>query len=470
MKTPKKHLNIFLLSMINISAICSIRNWPVAAEYGFSSLFLIVLAALIFFIPVALVSAELATGWPEEGGIFVWVKEAFGHKMGFLSIWYLWMTNIPWYPTLLSFIATTIAFVIAPSWVNHPYYIFGTTLILFWSATALNLCGMKISGWLSTIAVLVGTILPGIVMIALASHYWMSGAPLQITVSWSAFFPKVHSVQDLVFLTGILFSFAGIEMSSVHANDVENPQRSYPRAIFLSASMILLISALGALSIAMVIPQEKIHFTSGALDSLSYFFEAYHISFLLPLFAACIAIGSFGQMSTWIAGPSKGLLAAAKQEDLPAVLLKTNAKGMPVGLLVAQGLVVSFLALVFVFMPSINSSFWLLTALTAQYYLLLYILMFAAAIYLRYKKNDVPRSYRVPGGKTGLTLISALGMLSSTIFFLVGFIPPSQIETGSVFFYEMFLVLGMIIGSLIPSLLMFFKKSSMKTAANANVL
>ena len=112
----KKIISIFTLVMINLAAIGSIRNWPTIAETGFSSIFFFLLAALVFFLPTALVSAELATGWPKIGGIFVWVREAFGKRLGFLAIWLLWVENVIWYPTILSFIAATVAYTFDPAW------------------------------------------------------------------------------------------------------------------------------------------------------------------------------------------------------------------------------------------------------------------------------------------------------------------------------------------------------------------
>ena len=108
----RRVISVFMLSMINVAAICNIANLSVTAQIGFSSLFYYILGALIFFIPVGLISAELATGWPERGGVYVWVREALGEKMGFVAIWMQWVENIIWYPTILAFTAATIAYVI----------------------------------------------------------------------------------------------------------------------------------------------------------------------------------------------------------------------------------------------------------------------------------------------------------------------------------------------------------------------
>ena len=140
--------------------------------------------------------------------------------------------------------------------------------------------------------------------------------------------------------------------------------------------------------------------------------------------------------------------------------MRTNKNRMPLGLMITQAIIVSFLSLIFLLMPTVSSSFWLFTALTSQYYLLMYILMFLAAITLKFKKPDVPRSYQVPGGKVGICFLSVIGILTCLFTFFMGFVPPAQIKVGNLFFYESFLILGIVIGSLIPSILLYYKKKS----------
>ncbi len=462
MKTNTRVLNAFMLAMINVAAICSIKNWPVSAEYGFSSLFFLLAAALLFFFPVSLVAAELATGWPERGGIFAWVKAAFGHRLGFLAIWFLWMTNIPWYPTILAFISGALAFTFMPELANNKFYALTTVLTLFWVATFLNAKGTKASGWISTVGALIGTILPGALIILLGILFAIQDKPLQIAMSWQSFFPDFSKLDNFVLLAGVLLSLSGMEMSAVHAREVRNPQRDYPKAILLSAILITILSSLGSLAIAAVIPQKEISLVSGGLDAFSHFFTAYNLQGLTPVIAFLIAMGAFGQMSTWIAGPSKGLLAAAQSGDLPSSLSKVNRYGMPGSLLVFQAIVVSVISLVFLFMPTVSSSFWLLLVLTAQFYLLMYILMFVSAIKLRYSKPNVLRSYRIPFGNVGMWIVAGLGILSSLFAFLVSFIPPSQIQTGSIFFYETFLIGGILIGGSAPFIILLLKNKTWK--------
>lgn len=459
---PKRCLSVFALAMINLAAIGSVKNWPITAEYGFASIFYLLLAALVFFVPLSLISAELATGWPKAGSVFVWVQEAFGTKMGFLAIWLQWIENVIWYPTILSFIAATLAYLFNPELSSNTTYTLTVVLASFWTATLLNLLGMQASSWISSIGVVLGSFIPGISIIALGIFWFFQKNPLQITMDWAHLIPDLTSIDTMVFFTGVILSFCGMEMSAAHAGDVKNPQRNYPKSILLSVIIILSMSVLGVLSIASVVPQREISLVAGSMQAFVYFFNTYNLGWLTPYIAALIAIGAFGSMSTWIVGPTKGLLAAARNGDLPPVFRAINQKSVPVNLLILQAIIVTALSLVFVCMPSVSSAFWILTVIVAQLYLIMYILLFASAIKLRYTQPAVKRSYRVPGGKWGIWSIGGLGILSSIFAIIVGFVPPSQIEVGSLVFYEVFLIAGVLIGCFAPCLILCFQKPNWK--------
>lgn len=455
-KFPRS-LSVFTLAMINVAAIGSVKNWPFTAEYGLGAIFFLLVAALVFFFPVSLVAAELATGWPKQGGVYVWVREAFGHRFGFMAIWLLWFENLFWYPQILSFIAATIAYIFNPALSENTYYALTMVLVLFWIATGTNLFGMRLSGRISDVGAFCGTFIPGALIIILGLSWYFGGHPTEIPLTPQAMIPS-FKLDDLVFFTGVLLAFAGMEMSAVHARDVDNPQRNYPRAIFLSAALVLGLSLLGVLSIAMVIPQKDISLVAGFMQAITIFMSKYNLTGLVPYIAAIIAIGAFGSVSTWIIGPSKGLLAAAEGGDLPQVFRKTNAHEAPTSLLWTQGIIVSVLCLLFLLMPSASAVFWLVTVLTAQLYLIMYVMMFAAAIRLRYKKPNVERPYRIPGGNFGMWLVCGLGIVGCVFALLIGYIPPKQIQIGSPVFYTSFLIGGTVTGCVIPFIFYYFKK------------
>jgi len=462
MSTRSKILGIFSLAMINVAAICGIRNLPVMAEYGFSSLFLILLASVIFFIPASLTCAELASGWPKVGGIFAWVKEAFGHRSGFLAIWLLWIENVIWYPTALAFIAASIAYIFDPSLSNNNLFNICMILIIFWAATWANLSGMRVSSWISEFGVIVGTLLAGLIIVILGIVWFSQGQPMQISFSWNTFLPDFTSINQFVFFTGIILALVGMEMSAVHVRDVANPQKDYPKAILISALIIIAFYILGALAIAIIVPQSKISLTSGSLQAFSAIVEAYNLKWLTPIMALLVMIGAVGSLSTWIVGPARGLLAAAQMGDLPPFFRKINRHGMPKGLLIFQAIIVTILSFIFILMPTVNSAYWILTVLIAQLYLVMYFLLFGALIKLRYKKPDVTRPYKIPGGKVGAWIVAGLGLISSLFAFIIGFFPPAQITTGNVGFYVGFLIVGVVIVCVGPSIILLFQKPHWK--------
>ena len=264
-----------MLTMINVATIGSVKNWPVNAEFGFASVFFIIFATLIFFIPTSLVSAELATGWPKTGGVYAWVKEAFGHRTGFLAAWLLWVQNIVWYPTALSFIAATIAYIFNPELAYNRWYMFSVILLVFWITTIVNLRGMRTSGWISSLGMILGTFLPGLFIILLGAIWYFSGKPLQIDFTVKSFVPNMSSISQLVLFTGVLIGLAGMEMSAVHAMEVEDPQRDYPRAILVSTIMIMALSILGSLAIALVVPSKDVSLVAGIMQAFSDFLNAF---------------------------------------------------------------------------------------------------------------------------------------------------------------------------------------------------
>lgn len=457
-KPSPKALSVFTLAMINVAAVSSVRNWPTIAEYGLSSVFFFALAALLFFIPVSMVSAELATGWPKTGGVFAWVKAAFGHRTGFLAVWLLWLENVIYYPVLLSFIAGTISYVVQPELAHNTLYTLSVILVVFWLTTLANLLGMKASGWISTFGVITGTIIPGGLIIALGMIWYFSGNPTQISFTTESLIPDMSSPTQLVFFSAVIVALSGMEMSAVHARDVKNPQKDYPKAIFLSAILILGLYILGVLAVAVVVPQEQISLVAGSLQAFAIFVKAYGLEWLTPIIAILLTLGAFGTLSTWIVGPSKGLLGAAQSGDLPPFFRQLNHRQMPVALLLTQAIIVTLFSMVFLIMPTVSSAYWILSAMISQLYLIMYMLMFAAAIKLRYKFPLTHRSYKIPGKNLGMWIVAGLGLIGSFFAFFVGFFPPAQLCTGNPVFYVGFLILAVILSCTAPSLILVFKK------------
>jgi len=468
-KKSKKALTVFLLAMMNVAIILSLRGLPLMAKEGTTLVFYLLFSLLIFLIPTALISAELATGWPEEGGVFKWVSEAFGIRAGFTAIWLQWIQNVFWYPTVLAFAAGALAYLfLAPDLANNPFFNIIVILSIYWGATLINLRGMRASSSLSSLGVILGTILPGSFIIILGLIWWASGNSLELNFHSVSWIPDFSNFSNVALLAGIILLFSGMEVNAVHVNDVKNPRRSFPKAIFIATMLIFIIFFLGSLSLAAVVPEAEISLTAGVMQGFARLLDLYHMRWFVPIIGLLAAFGAIGGVAAWIVGPSKGMFATAKLGLIPPLLSKSNKAGVPANILVIQGIIVSILSLSYLIMPTVSSAFFLLTDLTVIYYLSMYLLLFAAGIRLRYKYPKKARAYKIPGGNFGMWIVAGIGILGALFAIFVGFFPPTQLKIGSPIFYISFLAIGAFLGLMIPQLILKMKKPSWKRKRSSN--
>ena len=454
-------LNTFHLTMINIAIVFTVRGFPMLAEEGLSSLFFLFFAAATFFIPAALVAAELATGWPPKGpgGIYIWTREALGEGWGFVAVWFQWIANVVWFPSLLSFIAATIAYIFAPGLSDNKFFILSVVLVVFWIFTLANCRDMKTSGWISTAGVVCSFMVAGFII--LLGVLWLtSGRTSQVAFEADKLLPDMTHIHNIVFLAGAMVILAGIELSGGHKEAVINPKRTFPRAILLSALISVVLLGLGTLAVAVVIPQKDISLVSGVMQLFEKLLDAYHIKWLVPWAAVLVVAGSIGEVSSWIAGLAKGLFVTARDGLLPPWLARENRQGVPVNVLIIQAVIVTVFSAVFLCMPNVSAAYWLLTAMNAQLYLIMYIIMFASAIVLRYKQPNTPRAFRIRPGNIGIWVVAGVGILGGIFTLTIGFFPPSQIKTGSLLVYESVLIGGPIAMSLLALVIFRVRKAT----------
>jgi amino acid transporter len=224
---------------------------------------------------------------------------------------------------------------------------------------------------------------------------------------------------------------------------------------------VLLIFILPALAVSWIVPADGVSLTAGIMQAFSEFFSHFGLSFLVPLVAIALVCAATGGMLGWLAGPSKGLLLIGKKEGyLPPFFQKTNKQGIQVNILVSQGALTTVIALMYAFIPDVSSAYWILSVMTTQVYLVVYLLMFVAAVRLRRSQPDHPRGYRAPM----LTLLCVVGFLASLAAFAIGFIPPSQFGEGNAGLYAVLIVAGIVIIGILPAFLFYaMRKPSWKT-------
>jgi amino acid transporter len=451
-------LTTFALVMLITGAVDSIRNLPATSLFGSSLIFFFAFSAIVFLIPSALVSAELASGSSENSGIFYWVKEVFGEKMAFLAIWLQWITNLVWFPTILSFIAGLIAYLIKPELAQNKTFLVSIILIIFWSLTLINLKGINVSAKFTSFCAIFGMVVPMMLIIGLAILWLGLGHTSEIHFTPSNIFPTLANTNTWISLTAIMTAFAGIELAAVHIKDIRDPQKTFPRALHISVWIILLTMLFGSLAIAVVLPAKQISLVNGVMQAFTAFFQAYHIDWFIPIITFMILVGSLGGIISWVISPAKGLLQAAQLGYLPTVLQQVNKHGVAANLLMTQAVIVSIVCVAFLLMPSVSGSYWLLTALSTQLYMLMYVLMFITGLYTRYKFPNKARSFVIPGGKLGIWFVSLLGFFGCAITLIVGFFPPDGIDVGSVSHYEWVFSGGMLV-MILPIIFFYLYKN-----------
>lgn len=459
----QRSLNVFVLAMLSMAVVISLRNLPLTAEYGLASVFYYIVAAICFMIPYALISAELASGWPKAGGVYIWVRTALGERWGFFAIWMQWFHNMTWYPAMLAFIAAAIAYIFDPALASNKFYLLFVILGGFWGVTFLNFFGIKTSAWMSTICVIIGAIIPGLILIGMGIWWVIQGKPLAITFSAADLLPDFE-ITSFVFLAGIFLALAGLEANANLAREVKDPQKNYPRAILFAAMITLLILILGSLAIAVVIPHSKISLVSGLLDAFQTFFTMYKLEWMVPVIAVFTGVGALGELNAWAIAGVKGLYVTTEHGCLPPIFHKVNKNHAPVNLMILQAIIVTIAAFIFLYLPDINISYWILNALAAQMYIIMYILLIVSGVVLRYKKPDVHRVYRVPFGNKGIWIAAIIGILASTFALLFSFIPPIfRFIVDSSLAYETLLIGGLVFSCLIPLVIYSFRKPHWKS-------
>lgn len=416
-------LKLGQLAVLTVVAVASLRSLPTMATYGLGSITLYVLPAIVFLVPTALVAAELATGW--KGGVYVWVREALGNRWGFVSIWLQWIQNVVWFPVQLAFIAAAIAFTIGQDHLaNSGLFTAAIIIVLYYLSTLVTLRGGNLFAKVGSWGGIIGTIIPGLLLIVLGAIWLASDTKSQTPLEWGDVIPPFSGISSIVLIVSNFLAYAGMEVNAVHVNDMSRPGRDYPRAILIAAALILGVFIVPTIAIALMVPKSQLGLTTGIMLAFRVFFDHFSIGWATYVLGAMIAIGALASVVTWIAGPSKGLLLAGETGVLPKWMQKRNKAGVQEGILVVQAVVVTLLALAFVVIPNVSTAFFTLVDMAAALYLIMYCLMFASAIVLRRTKPHVERSYRVPA----MNLVAGVGFIASLAALVLGFVPPAGLS------------------------------------------
>ncbi len=478
-----KYVSVATLSLMTVAAVVSLRGLPMMAAEGLSMVFYILFATFIFLLPAAMVSAELGSMfYDKKGGVYDWVKAGMGTKWGFVAVWLQWIQNVVWYPTVLGFAAGCLAYLFKPAGgaaantlANNGIYTGIVILVIYWISSLIALRGSTAVNKVTKWGVVLGTILPGILVIFFAILWIATGHAVEFlnneTFKQAAanhvhpvFFPHITGLGSISFLAGIVLLFAGVEVQAVQVMQMKDPRKQFPMAMLVASVIIFIIFLLGSLGVAIVVPVAQLTsgagLTTGLLIAFQNMFEVFHMGWLVPVMGLLMAFGAIGGVMSWITGPSRSLLLTAQEGNLPPSMAKTNKYGSPVSLIIVQLVIVSLLACLYFIMKDVSIAFYILSAMTVTLYLGMYMLMFISAIRLRYTQPNATRAFKIGGGNWGMWIIAGIGFLGVLFAFIVGFFPPTSLTIGNNGLYVALVAAGLIIFVGAPLLMQKFKKPS----------
>jgi glutamate:GABA antiporter len=481
--TKSKAMSVGTMAIMTAATVVtSLRGLPMMAQEELTMFGYIAFAVLLFLIPAALVSAELGGAFAgREGGVYTWVGEAFGQRFGFLAVWLQWIQNVVWYPTGLAFAAAAVAFI----WddadlAGKNVYVGLFCIVSYWVATFVALSGTDLLVKVTKFGFVLGTIVPGVILLGLFGWWVVKGYDLgwdttdnsAVTVvtdghAHPRWFPNYTGLGTLSFLAGILLLFAGVEVQAVHQNEMKDSKTGFPKAMILAAIISAAIFTIGALAVSGILPYNSINLQTGVFDTLwRVLDETGGGSVIMPILAALIGYGALGGALAWIGGPSKGLLKTAKDGCLPPVMQQTNSKGIQRNILILQGIIVTLISSIYLIMDDVSSAFFLISAMTISLYIVMYLMLYAAAIKLRYQRPDLPRTFKIPGGKAGLWAVCGIGFAAVAFALVLSFVPPDQLPIGNSTTYILIVAAGLIVFTGLPMLIQAMRKP--EWAANAD--
>ena len=334
---PTAWISWVALAMMTTSSVASLRAAPTMAVYGLACVFLYLLPAIVFLLPTSLVSAELASGW--EGGIYKWVSEGISKPMGFLAVWCQFAMTIFYYPSLLGFVASTLAYVFNPELASSGVWTACVIIVVYWSGVWISSRGTKGVAGLASGGLIIGTLIPGVVLVLLGMVFLGQGNESAAPMTSENIFPVWAGLSSLVLIVNNFLSYSGMEMNAVHVSSLKNPGKEFPKSMFLAMGLVLAIFILPALAISWIVPAEELSLTAGVMQAFDAVFANFGWQWLTPIVGIMLVTASLGGMLTWLAGPSKGLLLISRQEGyLPPFLQKLNKNGVQQNILVVQGL------------------------------------------------------------------------------------------------------------------------------------
>lgn len=419
--TEKKKIGVLGLSIISINTILGLKNIPFASTVGPSAILYWIVAAFLYFIPISLIVAELSTTYPDQGGVSAWVNRAFGKRASFLSSWFYWVANFTYYPSLLLGITVNLAYAVNQQQIiDNTWLTTIITITIFWIITLLTLRGTQMSGKLAAIGTPLGVIVPIILLFGFGLASILSGQSSATEFTTRTITPNNLSLDTVMFLSTLMFAFSGMEMLATIAGDVKNPQKTYPKAIWITSVIIGAVYVLGTIAFQFVINIKPDQTATAFYLFADQITQQFHLPFQLSqVLGVCFVVSTLGALSFLILNPSVMFYESGKTV-LPSILTKTNKADMPANLILWQAVGVTIILLLSGFVPTISDALNMLIFMATLAFFIPYIFLICAYIKLRKTDHATVRPFQVKNNTlaylvAGIGLLSVIGTIALTL-------------------------------------------------------
>jgi amino acid transporter len=381
--------------LFTVSAILLLDTLTAAASVGVPSVFWWLFLGILFFIPFALICAEMGCAYPEQGGIYAWIRDAYGGRWASRATWCYWVNTAVWIPAIFILFAGVFKQMFFPELSLAAQIAIG--IVLTWLTVGVNIIALDVGKWIPNIGAILKVFIFMVIIVGAFVYIQEHGMANPLT--FEAMKPDWgNSVQ---YIPAIIYGMLGFELVSAGSEEMENPAKDVPRSILISGAIIIVLYLFGTIAILAAIPAGDINLVEGLIDTLYLFFGG---SAAGKLFVTALGVGAlftfFSNGVTWALGCNRAAAEAAAEGELPRIFALENEKyGTPMGAAVLMGIVSTVLLVLYGFMSGSNEDlFWSLFAFSAVIFLLPYEGMLMTFIKMRVTDPDHVRPYRVPGG------------------------------------------------------------------------